>query len=89
VQLLGPGYAGRVPESPAWRQESMDSAAVLLEHVDLPAWFDAPFVPFRNRAWRVERPQPPAVLARARVELAPILYSPGVLSRAGYADAED
>jgi hypothetical protein len=88
VQLLGPGYAGRVPESAAWREERVGSAAVLLEHVELPAWFDAPFVPFRNRAWHVERPQPPAVLAQARTELAPILYFPGVLSRAGYPDAE-
>jgi hypothetical protein len=89
VQLLGPGYAGRGPDSAAWRQERVGSAAVLLEHVDPPAWFDAPFVPFRHRAWNVEQQQPPAVLARAREELAPILYSPGVLSRAGYVDEDE
>jgi hypothetical protein len=88
VQLLGRGYTGRVPESSAWRAEWVGGAAVLLEHTDFPAWFDAPFVPFRNRAWHVGRPQAPAVLARARVELAPILYFPGVLSRVGYGDAE-
>lgn len=37
---------------------------------------DEPFVPFRYGAPHIE---PPAVLARARVELVPILYSPGVL----------
>ena len=81
VQLLGPGYAGRAPKSAAWRQQPAGSAAVLLEHVDLAAWFDAPFVPF----WTAEQAPPPTILARARMELAPILYSPGVLSRNGYA----
>ena len=89
VQLLGPGYAGRIPEAAGWRQERVGTASVLLEHVDLPAWFDAPFVPFRHRARPTERPQPPAVLAEARVELAPILYSPGVLGSLGFADAEE
>jgi hypothetical protein len=83
VQLLGPGYAGRVPQVPAWRDERVGRASILLEHADLQAWFDAPFVPFRYRARHVE---PPAVLARARAELAPILYSRGALRRAGYAD---
>jgi hypothetical protein len=88
VQLLGPGYAGRVPDSASWREERM-SATVLLEHVDLPAWFDAPLVPFRQRARNVEQARPPAVLAKAREELAPILYSPGVLSRIGYVGEEE
>jgi hypothetical protein len=84
VQLLGPGYAGRAPDASAWRQERAGTAAVLLEHLDLPAWFDAPFVPFRDRTWQRDHPQPPAILARAREALAPILYSPGVLSERGY-----
>jgi hypothetical protein len=88
VQLLGPGYAGRVPEPSDWRQERAGTAAVVLEHHDPAAWFDAPFVPFRNRTWERDRPEPPAVLARARETLAPILYSPGVLSEMGYV-AED
>jgi hypothetical protein len=83
VQLLGPGYAGRVPQVPAWRPERASDASILLEHADLPEWFDAPFVPFRSRAHHVE---PPPLLARARVELEPILYSPGVLRHGGYAD---
>jgi hypothetical protein len=88
VQLLGPGYAGRIPDAAGWWQEPVGTASVLLEHVDLPAWFDAPFVPFRHRARPTERPQPPAVLAEARVELAPILYTRGALSRLDFADAE-
>jgi hypothetical protein len=88
VQLLGPGYAGRLPDSAAWRAEPVGSACVLLEHVDLPAWFDAPFVPLRQILATADRPEPP-VLAQARVELAPILYSPGVLAVAGYPDIQN
>jgi hypothetical protein len=89
VQLLGPGYAGRIPETARWRQGRVGTTSVILEHVDPRAWFDAPFVPFRDRSWRTEgRPAPP-VLARARLELEPILYVPGVLSGIGYPDAED
>ena len=77
VQLLGPGYAGRVPDSPAWRQQRVGSASVLLEHIDLPAWFEAPFVPCGST--NGELTEPPAVLAQARAELAPILYTPAVL----------
>ena len=86
VQLLGPGYAGRVPDVPAWRAEPVGEASTLLEHADLPAWFEAPFVPFRQR---IADPEPPPVLVRARVELAPILYTPGVLRRDGYAEDID
>ena len=82
IQLLGPGYAGRVPDSPMYRQQPAGDTAVLLVHVDLPVWFDAPFL----APGAPKPPAPPAVLTRARHELAPILYSPGVLSRNGYVD---
>jgi hypothetical protein len=85
VQLLGPGYADRVPTSPSWRKERAGRAAVVLEHDDLPAWFDTPFVPYDARLVPEQRPQPP-VLTAARTELAPLLYTPGVLHRNGYAD---
>jgi hypothetical protein len=87
VQLLGAGYAGRVRDSPSYRQEPVGERATLLEHLDLPAWFDAPFVPY-GRRHDPDEPLPP-VLAKARAELEPILYSPGALSRAGYADVPD
>jgi hypothetical protein len=85
TQLLGPGYAGRMPDNPAWRRQPAGSSAILLEHVDLPAWFDAPFTAVGD----AKPPAPPVVLARARQELAPILYTPGALSRNGYADEDE
>lgn len=89
VQLLGPGYAGRLPDTAAWRQERLSNDAILLEHVDLAAWFDEPFVAFGQRTRRETQPPPPAVLAAAREQLAPILYSPGVLSRSGFAEERE
>jgi hypothetical protein len=88
VQLLGPGYSGRWPDSEPWLAEPAVSAAVLLKHGDLPAWFGAPFVPFRQRSQHPDQEATPAVLAEAREALAPVLYSTGVLDRAGYTDAE-
>ena len=79
VQLLGPGYADRVPDLDPWRTESLGGSAVLLEHTDLVAWFAQPFVPYRQQLRREERPRP-EILARARAELAPILYTSGVLA---------
>jgi hypothetical protein len=87
VQFLGAGYAGRAPESPSYRQTPAGDGGTLLEHVDLAAWFDAPFVPRGERSDPDE--QAPRVLAKARRELAPILYTPGALNRAGYVDAPD
>ena len=62
---------------------------MLLEHVDLSEWFDAPFVPRGQLLAPADQPEPPAVLAQARIELAPILHSPGVLARAGYPDIQN
>jgi hypothetical protein len=87
VQLLGPGYAGRVGHSASWRRERAGAAGLILEHTDSAAWFGAPFLELgsigRPEEWR----QPP-VLVQARAELAPILYTPGALSRAGYVEDE-
>ena len=80
VQLLGRGYAGRVPDSSSWRRESVGSASLLLEHIDLDAWFDVPFVVKDNPTVRAEEMVPPAVLAQARRELSSILYTPTVLA---------
>jgi len=88
VQLLGPGYSGRLPESATWSAERAGSASVLLEHGDLPTWFDAPLVPYGRRFAPADQPEPPPVLARARLDLAPILHSPGVLAGAGYTDVD-
>jgi hypothetical protein len=40
IQLLGPGYAGRVPAGDDWRATALSEDRVLLEHVDPAAWFD-------------------------------------------------
>ncbi len=87
VQLLGPSYASRVPQGLSWRQEQIGDA-ILLEHVDPATWFDAPFVPFGHMVAPSDRPVP-ELLRRARMELSPILYTPGALSRAGYVDEEE
>jgi hypothetical protein len=80
VQLLGPGYAGRVPDRPSWRQEPVGPDAVILEHVDPEAWFARPFVEFGGRRSPTLPPLPPVpdVLARAREDLAPILFTDDV-----------
>jgi hypothetical protein len=85
VQLIGPGYAGRVPTIPSWRQQPAGRTAALLEHTDPAAWFDAPFVPYDERVAADQRPQP-VVLTSARTELTPLLYVPGVLHRRGYVE---
>jgi hypothetical protein len=87
VQLLGEGYAGRIPDTIGYRREEVGEAGTLLEHVDLPAWFDAPFVPDGRLPDPAE--PPPVVLADARAELEPILYRPGALHQGGHTDSPD
>lgn len=89
VQLLGPGYDGRIPNAAPWRATRAGTASVLLEHEDPAPWFDAPFIspPSRDSG---PAPTPAAeVLTHARTELAGILYTPGALSRDGYAAPEE
>jgi hypothetical protein len=88
VQLLGPGLCRPAARSAGWPEEPAGSASLLVEHVELAEWFDAPFIPFRQRLAPAAQPGPPAVLAQARVEQAPILYSPGVLTGAGYPNVD-
>lgn len=88
VQLLGPSYTDRLTDSPSWRRQPVGNGAVLLEHVDPDAWFIAPLVPFGEQLPPEQRPHP-NVLSSARRELAPLLYTPGILHRAGYTDAPE
>lgn len=74
IQLLGPGYAERLPETPNWRQTPLDDGAVILEHSDFAAWFDTPFAPFGGMNHQGEAFEPPDVLVRAREDVNPILY---------------
>jgi hypothetical protein len=89
IQLLGPGYAGRVPEGPNWHATQVGPEAVLLEHVDPEAWFAELFGPFGGRYSRpnlvssareaapgpAPPPPPPEVVERARADFAEILFT--------------
>jgi hypothetical protein len=74
IQLLGPGHAGRVQPTSSWRQTQLENGAVILEHTDLPAWFDTPFAPFGGMNHPSQAFEPPEVLARAREDLKPVLF---------------
>jgi hypothetical protein len=92
VQLLGPGYAGRLDPSDVWEARVLGGDATLVARVDAGAWFDAPFET-RWRHWPPGRPHPPVppvprVLAAAREEFAPILEAPGAFSRLGVPELE-
>ena len=81
VQLLGPGYAARIPDAASWRRTRLGADRVLLEHVAPGAWFDASFAPFGGN-WRFpgEAIPVPDVLVRARGDLAPIIFDDEVAS---------
>ena len=76
LQLLGPGYSGRVPDGTRWKAEQLAPDSVILEHIDPAAWFAEPFVAFGGRPHSTKPPFPPVpeVLAVAREDLDPILY---------------
>jgi hypothetical protein len=81
VQLLGAGYAGRLPERAEWRQTPLGPNAVLLEHADPEAWFGRLFGPFGGyRAAPTDPANIPAVVARAREDFAGILFTEEVRS---------
>lgn len=80
VQLLGAGYAGRVPGGPDWRRTPGAANAVILEHVAPDAWFDGRLVPFggyRTTPSAAEVPIPDFV-ARARADFGDILFTDDV-----------
>lgn len=75
IQLLGPGYKGRIPTGASWRQTSRSTDRVVLQHADLARWFDAPFGPFGGASAAGGRVEPPDVLRDARHDFAPILFT--------------
>jgi hypothetical protein len=75
IQLLGPGYKGRIPTGESWRQTSRSTDRVVVEHADLARWFEAPFGPFGGASAAGGRPEPPDVLRDARHDFAPILFT--------------
>ncbi|MGY3378840.1 hypothetical protein ACVWYS_000797 [Arthrobacter sp. TE12231] len=42
VQLLGPGHRLPAPLAPIWKAEPAGAASTILQHTDLPAWFEGP-----------------------------------------------
>ena len=68
IQLLGPGYAGRIPGGADWRATDLTAGRVLLEHVDPAAWFDELTL---EQAFRGESIPTAAVVERARASFAP------------------
>jgi hypothetical protein len=71
IQLLGPGFADRVPVGADWRQERLDGDRVLLEHRELDAWLRGPRL---EDALKGITPPSTEALAGARADFAPILF---------------
>ncbi|MFL5930222.1 MAG: hypothetical protein ACJ75P_03105 [Gaiellaceae bacterium] len=84
AQLLGPGYAGRIPSSGDWERDDVESDVALLLHRDPAAWFGVPLPPITpDDCIRRDPSYPtPRVLIGAREDLADILVTVDVVSRA-------
>jgi hypothetical protein len=77
IQLLGPGYADRIPTGPDWQTTPLDGGSVLLEHVDPAAWYALMFetvVP-KGRPTKDNSPPVPSVVTFARHDLADIILT--------------
>jgi hypothetical protein len=84
AQLLGPGYAGRIPSSQDWERVDVERDVALLLHRDPAAWFGVSLPPITHEdCIRRDPAYPtPEVLVRAREELADILITVDVVRRA-------
>jgi hypothetical protein len=71
IQLLGPGYHGRLPNEDEWRTTQLRGGRVLLEHADRGGWLDEITL---EAAIRFEPVPSSALLERARESMAPILF---------------
>jgi hypothetical protein len=72
IQLLGPGYAGRIPAGEDWRETELGAGRVLLEHIDPAPWFDEVTL---EEALGGESVPRRGVVQRARSDFAPILFA--------------
>jgi hypothetical protein len=72
IQLLGPGYAARIPAGEDWRQTQLGAGRVLLEHTDPAPWFDEITL---EEALAGESVPRRGVVERARSDFAPILFA--------------
>jgi hypothetical protein len=77
AQLLGPGYAGRIPSDPDWEQLDLENEATLVVHRDPKAWFGRPLPSATEKDFIARDPAypTPAVLVRARETFAAILQT--------------
>jgi hypothetical protein len=67
IQLLGPGYQGRLPNGDEWNTTELPGGRVLLEQADLAGWFDEITL---EAAIRGESVRSRALLARAPESMA-------------------
>jgi hypothetical protein len=77
VQLLGPGFADRLPDHPDWRITPLRDGFVFLEHRRPDRWFEIPFAPFggcRNLQSPPLDP-PPGVFTEALEDLSALLIT--------------
>jgi len=72
IQLLGHGYAGRIPVGEDWRTTELGAGRVLLDCTDPAPWFEGLTL---EEALRGGSVPPSGVLERARSDLAPILFT--------------
>lgn len=76
VQMLGPGYKGRVPTGPSWRSSPAGPDRVVLEHIDPRAWFEAPLPSGARSGHPAPETAPiPDILLEARRDFAQILFN--------------
>jgi len=80
AQLLGRGYAGRIPSDPDWTEERLEEDATLVVHRDPEAWFGRPLPPVTPADFIARDPSfpTPDVLVEARETFAAILATAGV-----------
>lgn len=77
AQLLGQGYAGRIPSDPDWEHVSLEEGATLVVHRDPEAWFGRPLPPVTPEDFIARDPAypTPEVLVQARETFAAILQT--------------
>jgi hypothetical protein len=77
VQLLGQGYAGRIPSDPDWEQDDLEDGATLVVHRDPEAWFGRPVPPVTSQDFIALDPAypTPEVLVQARETFSAILQT--------------
>jgi hypothetical protein len=81
AQLLGRGYAGRIPRDPDWTSVDLDNGATLVDHHDPEAWFGQPLPPITPEDCIALSPSYPTpdVIVRGRDAFAGILLTATVV----------